>query len=69
MAETPQRPARPHSPDPRTLTEEIRDRSEADKETRDKTPLTGASRAGTPPRPPHGRERPTDDPTLPPGAR
>lgn len=59
----------PHRPEHRTLTEEMRDRSVADKETRDQTPLTGASHAGTAPRPPHGRELPTDDPTLPPGAR
>ena len=59
----------PHRPEHRTLSEELRERSGADKVTRDQTPLTGASRAGTPPRPPRGRERPTDDPTLPPGAR
>jgi hypothetical protein len=51
--------------------EEIRDRAEdaPHEEVEEATPLTGASRATTPPRPPRGRRSDTETPTLPPGAR
>jgi hypothetical protein len=55
----------------RTIGEEIRTRAERapHEGIEDATPITGASRATTPPRPPRGRRRPTETPPLPPGAR
>jgi hypothetical protein len=50
--------------------EEIQSRAErSDRAVVEETPLTGASRAGTPPRPPRAGRRRTETPTLPPGAR
>ena len=55
----------------RTMGEEIRETAERSpqKEIEESTPITGASRATTPPRPPRKRRRPTETPPLPPGAR
>jgi hypothetical protein len=55
----------------RTMGEEIREAAERSpqKEIEETTPLTGASRATTPPRPSRRRRRSTETPTLPPGAR
>jgi hypothetical protein len=61
----------PRRTESRTMGEEIRDRAEdaPHEEVEEATPLTGASRATTPPRPPRGRNSDTETPTLPPGAR
>lgn len=55
----------------RTMGEEIRDKAERspDHGIEDATPVTGASRATAPPRPPRERRRPNETPQLPPGAR
>ena len=55
----------------RTMGEQIRTSAERSPHEgiEDATPITGASRATAPPRPPRRRRRPTETPPLPPGAR
>lgn len=48
--------------------QEIQDRARDGDPVPD-TPVQGASKAGTPPRPPRGRTDPKQTPPLPPGAR
>ena len=60
----------PRRTESRTMGEEIQSRAErSERAAVEETPLSGASRASTPPRPRRGRRRRTETPTLPPGAR
>ena len=60
------RHATPRSHD--SSSDELRERAE-DAGPPEETPVQGASRATTPPHPPHGRTDPDADPDLAPGAR
>ncbi len=61
----------PRRTESRTIGEEIRASAgrSPHEGIEDATPITGASRATAPPRPPRRRRRPTETPPLPPGTR